>query len=152
MLEVASPSTAENDARHKAKEYAAIGVREYWRLDPDGTIMGSSLEGYRVRGGRYRWVESVEGTGGVEYLRSSVLGLDLRTDRRNGATVLVLRDPRTGEESNGALEESDRQRRLTEEQLTAARDEASAAKDRIRLLEQRLRDFTGQSRPMGRDA
>ena len=29
VLEVASPSTAENDARHKASEYARIGVQEY---------------------------------------------------------------------------------------------------------------------------
>lgn len=40
VLEVASPSTAENDARHKAREYARIGVREYWRLDPEGPMMG----------------------------------------------------------------------------------------------------------------
>lgn len=30
VLEVASPSTTHNDAEHKAREYARIGVREYW--------------------------------------------------------------------------------------------------------------------------
>ena len=45
VLEVASPSTAENDARHKAREYARIGVREYWRLDPEGALMGVPLGG-----------------------------------------------------------------------------------------------------------
>ena len=54
VLEVASPSTAENDARHKAREYARIGVREYWRLDPEGTMMGIPLEGYRAKGGRWQ--------------------------------------------------------------------------------------------------
>ncbi|MXY67991.1 MAG: Uma2 family endonuclease [Acidobacteriia bacterium] len=53
VLEVASPSTAENDARHKAREYARIGVREYWRLDPKGTMMGRPLEGYPSKGGRH---------------------------------------------------------------------------------------------------
>ena len=172
VLEVASPSTAENDARHKAQEYLGIGVREYWRLDPTGTMMGTPLEGYRARGGRYHHVESVERTGGVEYLRSGVLGLDLRGEKRNGATVLVIRDPRTGEEFDGAQEASERQRRILEDRVraekaraSAAKDEAIAAKDeaiaakarastaeeRVRVLEQRLRDLTGPTRPMGRD-
>ena len=180
VLEVASPSTAENDARHKAREYARIGVREYWRLDPDGTMMGEPLEGYRARRGRYSRVASVMGPGGVEYLRSGVLGLDLRTARLQGATVLVIRDPRTGEEFDDAVQEYDRQRRIAEDrasvavsELTAARDELSATRDeltavrdelsakdaelsakedRLRELEQQLRDATGQTRPMRRDS
>ena len=154
VLEVASPSTAENDAWHKARQYARIGVREYWRLDPEGSMMGTPLEGYSAEGGRYRRVESVAGAGGFEYLRSRVLGLDLRSERRDRATVLVLRDPRTGEEFDGAfddaLEASERQRRLAEDrasvaenQLTAAKDELSASQKRVRELEQRLRDATG---------
>ena len=173
VLEVASPSTAENDARHKAPEYARIGVREYWRLDPEGTLMGVPLEGYRACGGRYSRVASVVGPGGVEYLRSGVLGLDLRTARRQGATVLVIRDPRTGEEFDDAVQEYDRRRRIAEDrasvavsqmtaardelsatrdELTAARDELSAKENRVRELEQQLRDATGQTRPMGRDS
>ena len=131
VLEVASPSTAENDARHKAREYLGIGVREYWRLDPEGTMMGTPLEGYRARGGRYQRVESVERPGGVGYQRSRVLGLDLRSERRNGATVLVIRDPRTGKEFDGALEASERQRRLAEDRANAARNELSAARNEL---------------------
>ncbi len=159
VLEVASPSTAENDARHKASEYAMIGVREYWRLDPEGTMMAAPLEGYRAKGGRYHWVEPVERTGGVEYLISKVLGLGLRAKRRHGATVLVIRDPRTGEEFHGSLEASERQRwiaenraKAAEEELAIARHEASAAKKRIRLLEQWLGELTGQTRAMGQDS
>ena len=142
VLEVASPSTAGKDARHKARQYARIGVLEYWRLDPEGSMMGVPLEGYRARSGRYERVESVTGAGGVEYLRSGVLGLDLRSERRERATVLVLRDPRTGLEFDGAfddaLEASERQRRLAEDrasvaenQLTATRDELSATRDEL---------------------
>ena len=180
VLEVASPSTAENDARHKAQEYLRIGVREYWRLDPEGTMLGTPLEGYRVGGGRYQRVESVARTGGVEYLRSGVLGLDLRGEQRNGATVLVIRDPRTGEEIDGALEASERQRRILADRASAAEDELSAAKDdlsaakerastaeeqvraekarastaeeRVRVLDQQLRDLHSQTRPMGQDS
>ena len=172
VLEVASPSTAEKDARHKAREYARIGVREYWRLDPEGTLMGVPLEGYRVRGGRYSRVALVAGPGGVEYQRSGVLGLDLRTVRQQGATVLVMRDPRTGEEFDDAVQEYDR-RRIAEDrasaavsEVTALRDELSAkdaelsakeaelsaAEDRVRELQQQLRDATGQTRPKGRDS
>ena len=173
VLEVASPSTAENDARHQAQEYLGIGVREYWRLDPEGTMMGTPLEGYRVGGGRYQRVESVAGTGGVEYLRSGVLGLDLRGEQRSGATVLVIRDPRTGEEIDGALEASEQQRRIAEDrassskkelgtardelgavkdELGAAKDRASTAEERVRVLEQQLREVTDQTRLMGRDS
>ena len=157
VLEVASPSTAENDARHKAQEYLGIGVREYWRLDPEGTMLGTPLEGYLARAGRYHRVESAASTDGVEYLRSGVLGLDLRGEQRNGATVLVIRDPRTGEEIDGALETSERQRRILEDRVRAekarvstaeargstAEDRASTAEERVRVLEQRLREFTG---------
>ena len=179
VLEVASPSTAGKDAVAKAQKYASIGVLEYWRLDPQGTILERPLEGYRAKGRRYRWVESVGGTGGVGYLRSRVLGLDLRAESRNGATVLVIRDPETGEEFDGALEGPERRRRLAEEQLSAAREEARAAKDearaakdearaakgeasvakdraraaekRIQMLERQLRDLTGQARPTRRN-
>ena len=48
---VASPLTAGNDARYKAREYAGIGVREYWRLDPKGSLMERPLEGYEITGG-----------------------------------------------------------------------------------------------------
>ena len=54
VLEVLSPSTAENEVRHRAMEYAAIGVREYWRLDPAGSLAGRPLEGYTASEGRHR--------------------------------------------------------------------------------------------------
>ena len=52
VLEVASPSTAQKDALHKAREYAQIGVREYWRLDPAGSLMETPLEGYVASAGQ----------------------------------------------------------------------------------------------------
>ena len=158
VLEVASPSTAGRDARYKAGEYARIGVREYWRLDPEGALMGTALEGYAATGGRYEPVEAVERPGRGRYLRSRVLGLDLRSRKRDGATVLVFADPRTGEEFDGALEEAERRRRIAEDRAiaeqeradaaedraTAERNRALAAEDRVRALEQRLRNRAGR--------
>lgn len=166
VLEVASPSTAEHEAQYQARRYAAIGVREYWRLDPTGTLKETPLEGYRSLGGRLDRVESVAGPGGVAYLRSEALGLELRTACRNGPTVLVTRDPQTGEEFDGRAQKYYRQRRIAETranpaddelraiqaEISAARERTRIAEERARVLEQQLRDLTGQTRPMGRDS
>lgn len=59
--------------------------------------------------------------------------------------MLVIRDPRTGEEFASALEASERQRKIAD-------DRASAAQERVQELEQRLRDLTRPTGPKGRDA
>ena len=137
VLEVASPSTAEHDARYKAGEYARIGVREYWRLDPQGALLGTALEGYALAGGSYEPVGVLERPGRGRQLQSRVLGLDLRSRKRDGATVLVFADPRTGEEFDGAPEEAERRRRIAEEQAIAERDRADAERDRALAAEDR---------------
>ena len=173
VLEVASPSTAGHDARYKAGEYARIGVREYWRLDPEGGLMGTALEGYAASGGRYEPVEAVEHPERGRHLRSRVLGLDLRSRKRDGATVLVFADPRTGEEFDGALEEAERRRRIAEDRAnaernradaernradaaedraTTERDRANVAEDRVRALEERLRNLEGRTVGSERDS
>ena len=180
VLEVASPSTAENDARHKATEHAGIGVREYWRLDPGGSLMGRPLEGYSASGGRYGPVEAVEREGRGIWLRSKVLGLDLRSLRQDGATVVVFRDPDTGKEFTGELTEAERRLRIAEKRAQAeaslrraaekrarvaeerasaaasqAKDEADrrrAAEERMRAMEERLRNATGRATRPGRES
>ena len=135
--------------------------------------MGTALEGYAATGGRYEPVESVERPGRGRHLRSRVLGLDLRSRKRDGATVLVFADPRTGEEFDGALEEAERRRRIAEDRATAERDRADAerdralaaedrvtaerdralaAEDRVQKLEERLRSVASRSRPSGLDS
>ena len=158
VLEVASPSTAENDARHKAREYARIGVREYWRLDPTGSLMSSPLEGYVVCAGSY---DEVEPVAGGQWLRSEVLGLELRSESPEGATVLVFRDPETGEGFDGSLAAVEQRRRAAEDRASAqakranaeakrrraAEDRASAAEERVRALEKQLRSGATHSPP-----
>ena len=158
VLEVASPSTAEKDAGHKAREYARIGVREYWRLDPAGSLMETSLEGYAASGGQCEQVQPVEGTGRDGALRSQVLGLELRSLRQAGVTVLVFRDPRTGEEFDGRLEATERRRRIAErekqtsqQRVSAAEQRANVADERARALEERLRALTAHAPPPERD-
>ncbi len=161
VLEVASPSTAAKDARHKAREYARIGVREYWRLDPQGSLMGSPLEGYEAEGKQYSPVQPVASSDGGRQLRSRVLGLDLRSQRQDGVTVLVFRDPVTGEEFDGALEEAERGRQAAEERASSEAERrrvaenranteakrAAAAEERVRALEKQLRKLAPHSTP-----
>ena len=73
-----------------------------------------------ARGGRFGRVESVAGPVEITYLRSGVLVLDLRSARRNGPAVLVTRNPRTGEEFDGAMETSERRLRIAEARASAA--------------------------------
>ncbi len=133
VLEVASPSTAETDAEHKALEYASIGVREFWRLDPTGSLMSSPLEGYVACAGSYDAVEPVADAG--PWLRSEVLGLELSSARQAGATVVVFRDPETGEEFDGSLAAVEQRRRAAEDRASAQAERARAEAERRRAAE-----------------
>ncbi len=149
VLEVASPSTAKNDAEHKAREYARIGVREYWRLDPAGTLMETPLEGYEISAGQSEPVRPEAGRDGV--LRSRVLGLDLRSERQAGTTVLVFIDPRTGEAFDGSLEAAERDKQELQQRVRAAEQRAIDAEERAQALEERLRSLTAHAPPPERD-
>ena len=152
VLEVASPSTAEKDALHKAREYARIGVREYWRLDPAGSLMETPLEGFVASAGQYEQVRPVEGMGRGGALRSRVLGLDLRSQRQAGVTVLVFIDPSTGVEFDGTLEAAEREKQALQQRLSAAEQRANLADERARALEQRLRSLAAHAPPPERDS
>ena len=147
VLEVASPSTEGNDAEHKAWEYARIGVREYWRLDPQGSLMENALEGYELSAGQYEPLQPVEGAGRGGALWSRVLGLELRSQRQAGATVLVFVDPRTGQEFDGTLEAAERRVSAAERDKQAAEQRANAEAERARALEERLRALAAHAPP-----
>ena len=148
VLEVASPSTAAKDARHKVGEYASLGVREYWRLDPVGALMASPLEGYVAKAGGYEPVSAVA-VEGRAWLRSEVLGLDLRGEQQERGIVVAFRDPRTGEEWASAAERerqaAERERQAEKRGRQAAEQRANAAEERVRALEERLRALMAAS-------
>jgi len=77
VLEIASPSTYRTDEHHKATIYAALGVREYWRLDPTGgEMLAPPLQGERRAGGRWEPIPTTA-AGGTVRGASAVLGLEL---------------------------------------------------------------------------
>ena len=87
VLEVASPSSGTRDRTLKKRQYAAMGIREYWILDPGGSQSKPQLQGFRLERGRYVRLPPDAGT--PVTIQSEVLGLDLWLD---GAT-LRLRHP-----------------------------------------------------------
>ena len=77
VLEVASPSTEEKDRHSKWRDYAAMGVREYWLFDPKGDVYPRGtprLRGLTLEDGKYRPLES-RLEDGVRMIHSEVLGL-----------------------------------------------------------------------------
>jgi Uma2 family endonuclease len=56
-IEVVSPTSQVIDRKDKFKQYAAGGVPHYWLLDPTKR----TLEGYRLRTGRYRLAGKASG-------------------------------------------------------------------------------------------
>ena len=69
-------------------------------------------------------------------------------NRQEGATVLVFRDPRTGEEFDGELEEAERRRRIAERDFRAEKERANAAEQRANLAERELQAEKDRSRAL----
>ena len=129
VLEVASESTAEIDVGAKRRDYAALGIPEYWRFDhtPTGEHHGERLAGERLVNGEYVAIEIEQLAYGSLQGYSPALDLYLRW--QDGE--LVFYDPATG------------RRIATLEDERAARADAEARADtaeaRVRELEAELR-------------
>ena len=94
VLEVASRRTWAKDRDEKRALYASLGVGEYWLYDPTGERIRSRLRALRLEGGAYRELAPEAAVLEGRYLRSAVVGLDVRVD---GAGELHARNPVTGE-------------------------------------------------------
>ena len=57
VLEIASPTTAEQDVGPKRDDYESWGVTEYWRFDHTGQHHGERLAGDRLVDGQYRPID-----------------------------------------------------------------------------------------------
>ena len=93
VMDVASPSTAENDLGIKRDLYAELGIAEYWRFDPrGGELYGQPLVGERLTDGEYQPYELQVSADGSFRAYSEVLDVDFYWD---GQEFDVL-DPETG--------------------------------------------------------
>ena len=128
VLEVASPSTFENDFTVKKEIYAKIlRVKEYYIYDPYHEIEPAFI-GFRLVGEDYQEIEFVN-----ERLPSEVLGLEL--GERNG--VLRLYNPVT-EEWLSTSQERAAAAEARAEQEARARQEAEAELAKLRETLERL--------------
>ena len=94
VLEVASPSTAQNDLGRKRDLYAELGVTEYWKLDPTGgELYGAPLMGERLTDGEYVAYDLTADPDGSVWSRSEILNLDFIWDGEQ----FSIRDPLTDE-------------------------------------------------------
>ncbi len=141
VVEVASPSTSGRDATSKRTTYERIGVREYWRFDPEAIQVPQGIEGWRLGGAGYQRVRATRQAAGMRLYRSLVLNLDLRMDGR----LLRFHDPLLGHDLLTHSEES-RARHIAErraEAEAAKRRETERERDelqqRVLELEARLR-------------
>ena len=102
VLEVASESTHRRDSNEKARDYAEMGVLEYWRLDPtNGSFMDPPLAADQLAGGRYERVRLNTETNGMIWNHSDQLGLDLCWD----GNQLRIYNPTTKEYLKNRAEE-----------------------------------------------
>ena len=139
VLEVLSLSTHVKDAERKRETYREMGVREYFRYDPEGGTMakdgGPRLVGERLADGS--WNELDLGEDGS--ILSDVLQLDLRVRRRETVgkwRELRLRDPKTGKDLPTVAEtkrRAERAERWAEREARARRE----AEQALHILEQR---------------
>ena len=125
VMEVASRSTAQMDTGAKRLDYAALGIREYWRFDETGEYHGDRLAGDTLEGDSYRPLAIDEIAPEVLQGYSSVLNLSIRWDHGQ----LLWWDPDT---DAPILTYEDQQRRA---------DEAEA---RVRELEEEIRRLNSQ--------
>ena len=141
VLEVASESTAEIDVGDKRRDYAALGIPEYWRFDETGEHHGTRLAGERLVDREYAAIEIEELHGGDLQGYSGALDLNLRWEQGE----LVFYDPGMGRPI--ATLEDERARAAAEREARAAaearanfeREARTVAEARVRELEELLR-------------
>ncbi len=138
VLEVASISTARTDTGAKRRDYAALGIPEYWRFDETGEYHGERLAGDRLSGGRYEPIALEEPESGILQGYSPALNLILRWNRGRlewldpgaGRHIPTLDDERSRAEAERMQAQTERARaEAAQEQVQTERARAEAAQE-----------------------
>ena len=104
IFEMSSRKTIEMDLGVKFQLYERLGVHEYFMFDPDRRVLRPALQGYRLIGGKYEQIPSVDET------LESDLGLRLHIEDK----ILRLVDVRTGDLVLFPSEEAEQERERAE--------------------------------------
>ena len=141
VLEIASRRTGREDTGPKRRDYAALGIPEYWRFDRTGEHHGVELAGERLVDGVYVAIEIEELPDGSLQGYSPVLDLNLRWERGE----LAFYDPSTGrriatfEDERDRADTAEAELILEREARITAEAELTAERARVRELEEQLR-------------
>ena len=121
-MEIASPSTAEEDVENKPRLYEGkIKAQEFWMHDPSGgRCYGFPLMGRRLVDGKYQEIELTTEPDGVLKGYSEVLGLSLAWD--DGV-------PRLYDHASGRYLENAKEARAARRASDARADAAEAQRD-----------------------
>jgi len=121
IFEMSSRKTIEKDLGVKFQLYEQLGVHEYFMFDPDRRVLRPALQGYRLIGGRYKQIPSVDET------LDSDLGFRLHIEDR----ILRLTDVRTRHLVLFPSEEAEQERERAEQEHERAENFAAEV-DRLR--------------------
>ena len=147
-LEIASRRTGRIDVTEKRRDYAALGIGEYWRFDETGEYHGARLAGERLVDGVYVVIEIEELPDGGLQGYSPVMNLNIRWERGElvfydpdaGRPIATLKDEREARMAAEARADTEREARMAAEARTDTEREARAAAEaRVRELEDLLR-------------
>ena len=147
VLEIASRSSGQEDVVGKRRDYAALGIPEYWRFDETGNFHGARLAGdHLTEDGQYQPILIEEVADGIVQGYSRILNLLLRWesgqlkwhDSATGRHIATFEDEREAR----VLAEA----RLREQSETLAREREARllAEARARELEEKLESLGNQ--------
>ena len=139
VLEIASPSTGQEDIGRKRDDYAALGVVEYWRFDETGAYHGTRLAGDRLVDGEYQALPLEVLEDGSLQGYSAALNLFLRWE--NGQ--LGWYDPATGRH---IVTFDDERARAEQERFRADAAGARAEQERIRAEQEQQARISAEAR------
>ena len=135
VLEIASPSSRRTDRVDKRRDYAALGIPEYWRFDEAARRRELRLAGDRLVDGRYEPIAIEELEDGVLQGYSAALNIYLRWEHGQ----LRLHDPATGLHIATFEDERARADREREARIEEMEARATAEAERNAEREARLR-------------
>jgi Uma2 family endonuclease len=135
VFEVTSPSTRQQDEKHKKSLYQRLGVQEYWQFDPRNEWITGQLQGYRLPPvGPYEPIEdSCSLALNLRLVVEDKLLVFYRLD--NGARLLPPG------ELTAALQEAELVADRAEQARAIADRRADQAEQQAALLRQKLRDL-----------
>ena len=135
VLEIASPSSRRTDQVDKRREYADLGITEYWRFDEAAVRRELRLAGDRLVDGRYEPIAIEELADGVLRGYSEALNIYLRWEHGQ----LRLHAPSPGRHIARFEDEQDRADREREARIEEVEAPAAAEAERNAEREARLR-------------